>query len=245
MSSLPTLNIDDLTSVNLGRGANAAGANGIAIGGAQGTSSGTIVKKAASADGAESIAIGVGARATGARAVQIGEGTNATADTIQFKTTRLPTATQYNALINWLANGLLIDADLAIDGADATQFETGAVAYYTIGGVQYSVAANTGQAFTAAHVIEASKFGVILIQVNAAGTMSSKVPVASQAYTSAALALAALPDPDAGNVALGHIAIANNAAAWTANTDDLTNGSDVTTAAFVDAAVKTLPSATI
>jgi hypothetical protein len=54
------------------------------------------------------------------------------------------------------------------------------------------------------------------------------------AYNSAALALAALPSPDSGNLAVGYIAIANNAGDWTANTDDLTNGSDVTTATFTD-----------
>ena len=51
------------------------------------------------------------------------------------------------------------------------------------------------------------------VQINDAGTVSTKVPAATQAYDTAPLALAALPSADAGNVAIGYIAIANNAAA--------------------------------
>jgi hypothetical protein len=239
MSSLPTLNICDLTSVNLGRGANAAGANGIAIGAAQGTSSGTIVKKAASADGAESIAIGVGARATGARAVQIGEGTNAAADTIQFKTTRLPTSTQYNALRAYMGTGLKASAGLAIS-ATATRYKTTLTAIYSINGPFYSKVAtdHSDLEFTAAHAVTGSKFGVILVQINAAGVLSTKVPGATQAYDTAALALAALPAADALNVALGYIAIAAAGGGFTGNATALT-----TIATFVNGTPDALPAA--
>jgi hypothetical protein len=132
------------------------------------------------------------------------------------------------------SEALLKKGTLVID-ATPEKFKTTTTAVYMIGGVVYSKAAATALVFSAAHVISASKFGVILVQVNAAGTISTKVPLATQAYTSAPLALAALPAPDAGNVALGYIAIATGVAAWTGNTDDLTNGSDVTTAAFNDA----------
>jgi hypothetical protein len=132
-----------------------------------------------------------------------------------------------------LSGGLLAIGTLAID-ATAEKFKTTTTAYSRIGGIQYSKAAATAIVFSAGHVISASKFGVILIQVNAAGTVSTKVPGATQAYNTAPLALAALPAADAGNVALGYIAIAAKAATWTANTDDLTNGSDLTTASFVD-----------
>ena len=84
----------------------------------------------------------------------------------------------------------------------------------------------------------------VLVQINAAGTISTKVPASPQAYNSAPLALAALPSADAGNIALGYIAIANNAGDWTANTDDLTDGSDLTTATFVDATEVALSAAT-
>jgi hypothetical protein len=69
-----------------------------------------------------------------------------------------------------------------------------------------------------------------------AGVISTKIPGATQtttmAYDTAALALAALPAVTAGNVAIGYIEIANNAGTWTANTDDMTAASDVTSATF-------------
>lgn len=127
----------------------------------------------------------------------------------------------------------LVKGALAIH-TTAEQFRTTTTAVYRIKNSQYTKAATAALTFTAGHIITASKFGVILIQVNAAGTISTKVPGATQAYDSAALALAALPAPDAGNAVIGYIAIANNTGDWTANTDDLTDGSDVTTATFVD-----------
>lgn len=133
-----------------------------------------------------------------------------------------------------LLNDLLVKGTLVID-ATAEKFKTTTTAYFTIGGKVLSKAATTALTFTAAHTVTASKFGVILVQINAAGTISTKVPSATQAYNSAPLALAALPSPDAGKVALGYIAIANNTGDWVANTDDLTDGSDLTTATFVDA----------
>lgn len=141
-----------------------------------------------------------------------------------------------------VANALLVDGNLGIDSVPE-KFLTGQTAAFLINGVSRTKAPTTALTFTAAHVISASKFGVILIQINAAGTVSTKVPLATQAYDSAPLALAALPSPDAGNVSLGYIAIANNTGAWTANTDDLTDASDVTTAAFVDTTEATLASA--
>lgn len=94
-------------------------------------------------------------------------------------------------------------------------------------------AATGALTFTAAHVITASKYGIILVQEDSAGAISTKVPASPQAYNDAATALAALPAADANKVAIGYIAIANNAGDWTGNTDDLTDASDVTTATFV------------
>lgn len=141
-----------------------------------------------------------------------------------------------------LSDAVFVNGALAISGGDATKFKTTAIALITVNGVGVTKAATDNLTFTAAHVISANKFGVILIQMNAAGTISTKVPLATQAYNDAPTALAALPTADAGNVALGYIAIENNAGDWTANTDDLTNGSDVTTAAFTDTTVSTMSS---
>lgn len=147
-----------------------------------------------------------------------------------------------------LPNDILIDsAVLYYSGGDGTfsvaglakdtvpaQFKTTRTARYKIAGVTYSKVATTGIAFTAAHVVTASKFGIVLVQINAAGTISTKVPVTPQAYNDAAAALAALPAADAANVALGYIALNNNAIDWTANTHALTDGVDLTTASLTD-----------
>jgi hypothetical protein len=154
--------------------------------------------------------------------------------------------TQVEAIRTAVANGLLAIATLAID-AVPEKFKTTTTAYYRIAGVQYTKTAATAIAFSAAHVITALKFGIVLVQIDAAGTVTTKVPAATpttaMAYDTAALALAALPAPDAGNVALGHIAIEAGAANWDAITDDLTDASDVTTAEFVDADVLAVPAA--
>ena len=141
-----------------------------------------------------------------------------------------------------ISNALVVDGNLAID-AVPEKFKTGQSAAYFINGVSHVKAATTALTFTAAHTITASKFGVILIQINAAGTISTKAPASPQAYNDAPTALAALPSPDAGNVALGYIAIENNAGDWVANTDDLTDGSDLTTAAFNDTTETTVAGA--
>ncbi len=130
-------------------------------------------------------------------------------------------------------NALLVNGKLAID-ATAEKFKTTVASVVRINGITYTKAATTAQTFTTGHIISATKFGCVLLQQNAAGTVSSKVASSTQAYNTAPLALAALPTADTGNVALGYIAIAAGAGSWTANTDDLTNGSDVTTAAFND-----------
>lgn len=144
-----------------------------------------------------------------------------------------------------MPNGLLQHGTLAID-AVPEKFRTTTVTYWRRNGIQFSKAATTALVFTAAHPVTANKYGIILVQINDAGTISTKIPGATQttpmAYNSAALALAALPAVDAGNQKLGYIAIANNAGDWTANTDDLTDGSDLATATFVNESVTATPS---
>jgi hypothetical protein len=105
--------------------------------------------------------------------------------------------------------------------------------YYRIGDAVYHKAAVTTQAFTAAHVVTALKWGAIRVQINAAGTISTRVVGSPQAYDSAAAALAACPAAAAGNVSIGVILINAGAGNWTANTDDLTPGSDLAAIQFL------------
>jgi hypothetical protein len=138
-----------------------------------------------------------------------------------------------------LGDGLLAHGGLEIDGSTASDFATSAIAVYRIGGVAYQKAATTGISFTAAHVVTLETFGIILIQIDAAGAISTVVPAATPTtameFASAALAIAALPAADEGNVALGYIVIEADTGDWTANTDDLTDAGDLTSATFVDA----------
>jgi hypothetical protein len=131
--------------------------------------------------------------------------------------------------------GVLYPFGLAID-ATPEKFATTTRGVIRYNGETVGKAATAELTFSAAHPVTASKFGIVLVQMTPAGVISTKIPGATQtttmAYDTAALALAALPAVTAGNVAIGYIEIANNAGTWTANTDDLTAASDVTSATF-------------
>ena len=149
------------------------------------------------------------------------------------------------ALANLLRTNLMGDGLLSIGtlliSATAEDFKTTTTAYYRIDGIQYSKAATDNLSFSAADTVNTgasagSFWGIWLVQVNAAGTVSTKSPAADQVYASEAAAIAALPTVDADNVALGYITVqSNDTDAWVANTDDLTPTSDCLDANFTDA----------
>lgn len=140
-------------------------------------------------------------------------------------------------------NGVLAPAGLAID-ATPEKFKTTLRFVGRYNGETFAKAATTAIVFTANHVVTASKYGIVLVQITPAGTISTKCPGATQttamAYATSAAALAALPAVDSGNVAVGYILINNNTGDWTANTDDLTAASDVTSATFTSYPALTL-----
>lgn len=158
------------------------------------------------------------------------------------------TAAKWNELRAYMADGLLVHGTLLIS-AVPEKFKTTTTAVYTLSGVTYTKAATDNLTFTAAHTVNnagaaGQYYGIILLQINAAGTISTKVPAADQVYTSSALAIAALPTADALNTSLGYILIyTKEATAWVANTGDMTDGSDVATATFSNTVVKSLPAA--
>ncbi len=146
------------------------------------------------------------------------------------------------------AGKIMIQGSPSNEGADNGAINTPAIAigstaervanglfYYRLGGTNYSKdAVAAGSVFSAAHVISASKYGAIRIFINAGGDVSSDVPLATQAYITALAAITAanaITIPT-GKIQIGLIVIQNDASLWTANTDDLTNASDVTTATF-------------
>lgn len=135
-------------------------------------------------------------------------------------------------------NGAINTPGMAI-GSTPERFAN-ALFYYRLGGTNYSKAAVVaGSVFSAAHQIAVSKYGAINIYINVDGDISTAVPISPQTYTTALLAITAaeamsVPNASipAGNIKIGMIVIQNDASLWTANTDDLTDASDVTLAAF-------------
>lgn len=144
--------------------------------------------------------------------------------------------TWLNAIRTYIADGLLAIGTLAIS-ATAEKFKTTTTAFYRISGVHYSKAATDDLVFSGTSTINTAgaagttHWGAFLVQINAAGTVSTK-PAAytsgtDQDYASEALAIAALPAPDAANVQIGYITVQGKAStAWIEATSDLTAGSD-------------------
>lgn len=109
-----------------------------------------------------------------------------------------------------------------------------------IGGVKFAKTAQTAVTFTAAHVCALSKYLPILISIDTAGTLTTRVPLidgrsqtASQGFDTYSAALAALPNAIAGRLGVAYIIIKAGVAAWTANTDDMVAGSDLAAVSFV------------
>lgn len=130
--------------------------------------------------------------------------------------------------------GMITKGLLAVD-AVPQKFKITNLSRYLVGGVYVEKAPATAIVFSAAHVVTNNLFGVILIQIDNTGTVTTKVPLATQAYASAPLALAALPTADAGKLAIGYLTIAPTAGDFTANTTSLTTAN----AGYVDGPVLT------
>lgn len=136
-------------------------------------------------------------------------------------------------------DGAIINPALVV-GSTAERIAHG-LFYYLLNGENYSKAADAaGVVFSAAHKVAANKFGAIGVYINAAGAIYTWIDSAAQTDTlSHDTALLALAEVQAGDfphpidtIQIGYILIASDGTLWTANTDDLTNGSDVTTATF-------------
>lgn len=156
-----------------------------------------------------------------------------------------------NAIRTYLADGMLAIGTITVSAGDATDFKTTTVAIYTIGGAAYTKAATDTLSFSAADTINTAAgagtlWGIWLVQIDAAGTISTKPGAVDMTYADEATAIAALPAVDADNVQLGYITVqALEATDWVANTDNLTVGGGVgncTARSFYDLpAAKTLP----
>lgn len=132
-------------------------------------------------------------------------------------------------------DGPVSNPNLRTDGSEPEDYESDAFTY-AINGVLYQKALVDGGDFTAAHVVTAEKFGVILFQIATNGTISTKVPAATattaMAFESYDEAVRNLPAPDASNAPIGYLVIEADSGNWTANTDSLTD--DLTEATWVN-----------
>jgi hypothetical protein len=143
--------------------------------------------------------------------------------------------------------GLITPPALAI-GSTPENIANGAFGY-RIAGVNYTKGAvAAGTAITAGYVVQdvgAGAYGVINVYISVAGTISYGVPLDTQLYTSAALAIVAgdalldlknnSPVTDPALLYIGRVILFNNTGSdWDSSTDDLTNGSDITNAVFTD-----------
>ena len=133
-------------------------------------------------------------------------------------------------------------ATLAI-GTATEKFATTTTATFSIANVDYSKVATDDLPFSGTSTINTAgaggttHWGTFLVQINAAGTVSTKhgtyTSGTDQDYASEAAAIVELATPDADNIQLGYITVQGKAAtAWTEATDDLTAGGDCETATF-------------
>jgi hypothetical protein len=129
--------------------------------------------------------------------------------------------------------------------ATAEKFKTANTTYYYIDGTPFKKDATDSVTFTAADTINTGAaagtyWGIWLVQLSTLGAFSTKSPASDQTYATEALAIAALPTADTDTVGIGYITVnSNEATAWTANTDDLTDASDCVEANFTDTTYNT------
>lgn len=146
-----------------------------------------------------------------------------------------------NDLIDHLSDGLLVSGALA-EGTTPQKFKTSAISAFRIAALAYTKAAEDEIEFTAVQTVNdgeaaTAMFGVWLVQVTAAGVVTTKAPGADQTYTSSGDAIAALPAPDASNVSLGYILVSSPISTkFTTKTTSLAG-----VATYVNGDVKTLP----
>lgn len=115
---------------------------------------------------------------------------------------------------------------------------------YRIANTNYNKAAvAAGTAFTSAHVVTASKFGAINLYIDSSGTITSlstdrqgdQTTALASASAAAAITVAEAITTPPNQILIGRVLIEADAGGWTAITDDLTDGSDLTTATFISA----------
>jgi hypothetical protein len=175
------------------------------------------------------------------------------ADSVDLSHLGSDTNTWLNDIRTYVADGMLAIATITVSAGDATDFKTTTTAIYRIAGTHYTKAATDTLSFSAADTINTGAgagtlWGIWLVQINAAGTVSTKPGAVDMTYANEAAAIAALPAVDADNIQIGYITVQGlEATEWVANTGNLTVGGgagNVTARSFYDLPTPaTLPAA--
>ena len=157
-----------------------------------------------------------------------------------------------NGIRSFLADGMLTIATL-LKATNTEKVKTTTTCAFRIAGIIYTKLATDNLPFSGtstintAGVATTAHWGVFLVQINAAGTVSTLhgtyTSGTDQDYATEAAAIAALPAVTASNVQIGYVTVQGKAStAWTEATDDLTPAGDCTTATFYNLpAPATLP----
>lgn len=140
--------------------------------------------------------------------------------------------TDINDIINKLKGDYMVSKPGLAIGTTKTAVSN--VAFdYTIGGVQYSKAAVAAGTAPGNDVIPQSKYGAVAFDIGTDGTIDAiEAPGNATGYSSAALAVAALPDPASDHSRMGYVTATKSDGAFTFGTTDLDAAN--TTVAYAD-----------
>lgn len=124
-------------------------------------------------------------------------------------------------------NAVLGHPGVAI-GSDADRIATGAFSYQ-IDGAVYTKTAVTAGTSPGTEVVPQAKYGAVALDIGTNGTLDAvSAPANATGYNSAALAVAALPTPEAGHARVGYVTVTKSDGAFTFDTTAF-NASNVTT----------------
>jgi hypothetical protein len=150
------------------------------------------------------------------------------------------------SLANAGKTGVVTDAGPVLAIGSTAERVANSAFTYRIDDVNYNKGAvAAGTVFSSNHVVTLSTFGAINVYIDSAGailTLSTQLgqdqttPLASASAAAAITVAEGIPVP-AGYAYLGYVLIEANGTTWTANTDDMTDGSDLTTATFISDSV--------
>lgn len=137
-----------------------------------------------------------------------------------------------NDIINKLKGDYMVSKPGLAIGTTKTAVSSAAFDY-TIAGVQYSKAAVAAGTAPGNDVIPQSTYGAVAFDIGTNGTIDAiEAPGNATGYSSAALAVAALPDPASDHARMGYVTATKSDGAFTFGTTDLDAAN--TTVAYSD-----------